>query len=109
MFAWRVAKHVRSNAIVLANNLATGGIGAGQMSRVDSMNIALEKSQGELQGAAVGSDAFFPFTDALDLAIPKGISVVIQPGGAKRDEEVIKLCDEHDLAMIFTHTRHFLH
>jgi len=109
MFAWRVAKHVRSNAIVLANNLATGGIGAGQMSRVDSMNIALNKAQGDLQGAAVGSDAFFPFTDALDLAIPKGISVVIQPGGAKRDEEVIKLCDEHDLAMIFTHTRHFLH
>ncbi|MBI5871058.1 MAG: bifunctional phosphoribosylaminoimidazolecarboxamide formyltransferase/IMP cyclohydrolase [Actinobacteria bacterium] len=109
MFAWRVAKHVRSNAIVLANNLATLGIGAGQMSRVDSMNIALDKSLGELEGAAVGSDAFFPFTDALDLAIPKGISVVIQPGGSNRDEEVIKLCDENDLAMIFTNNRHFLH
>lgn len=109
LFAWRVAKHVRSNAIVLANNLATVGIGAGQMSRVDSMNVAINKSLGDLKGAAVGSDAFFPFTDALDLAIPKGISVVIQPGGSNRDEEVIKLCDEHDLAMIFTGARHFMH
>ncbi len=109
LFAWRVAKHVRSNAIVIANDLATVGIGAGQMSRVDSMNIALDKSVGELKGASVASDAFFPFTDALDLAIPKGITCIIQPGGAQRDEEVIKLCDEHDLAMIFTHTRHFRH
>jgi phosphoribosylaminoimidazolecarboxamide formyltransferase/IMP cyclohydrolase len=109
LFSWRVAKHVRSNAIVIANNLSTLGIGAGQMSRVDSMNIALDKSQGELKGASVASDAFFPFTDALDLAIPKGITCIIQPGGAKRDEEVIKLCEEHDLAMIFTHARHFLH
>jgi phosphoribosylaminoimidazolecarboxamide formyltransferase/IMP cyclohydrolase len=109
LFSWRVAKHVRSNAIVIANELATLGIGAGQMSRVDSMNIALDKSQGELKGASVASDAFFPFTDALDLAIPKGVTCIIQPGGANRDEEVIKLCDEHDLAMIFTHARHFLH
>jgi len=109
MFAWRVAKHVRSNAIVLANNLASLGIGAGQMSRVDSMKIALDKSLGDLQGAAVGSDAFFPFADSLELAIPKGITVVIQPGGSTRDEEVIKACDDNDLAMIFTKTRHFLH
>lgn len=109
LFAWRVAKHVRSNAIVLAKDLATVGIGAGQMSRVDSMNIALNKSLGELGGAAVGSDAFFPFTDALDLAIPKGITVVIQPGGSNRDEEVIGLCDEHEVAMIFTGARHFMH
>ena len=84
-------------------------IHAGQLSRVDSMNIALDKSVGELEGAAVGSDAFFPFTDALDLAIPRGIKVVIQPGGSNRDKEVIKLCDDNDLAMIFTNTRHFLH
>jgi phosphoribosylaminoimidazolecarboxamide formyltransferase/IMP cyclohydrolase len=109
LFAWRVAKHVRSNAIVIAKDLATAGIGAGQMSRVDSANIALEKSQVELQGASCGSDAFFPFTDALDLLIPKGITCVIQPGGAKRDDEVIKVCDENNVAMIFTHTRHFLH
>jgi phosphoribosylaminoimidazolecarboxamide formyltransferase/IMP cyclohydrolase len=111
LFAWRVAKHVRSNAIVLSNDLATIGIGAGQMSRVDSTKIALDKTLDEqkLQGAAVGSDAFFPFSDALDLAIPKGISVVIQPGGSNRDEEVIKVCDENDVAMIFTGARHFLH
>ncbi|MBE0429548.1 MAG: bifunctional phosphoribosylaminoimidazolecarboxamide formyltransferase/IMP cyclohydrolase [Thermoleophilia bacterium] len=109
LFAWRVVKHVRSNAIVLANDLATMGIGAGQMSRIDSMNIALDKSAGDLMGAAVGSDAFFPFTDALDLAIAKGISVVVQPGGSNRDDEVIKLCDEHDVAMIFTKVRHFFH
>ncbi|MEK7816927.1 MAG: bifunctional phosphoribosylaminoimidazolecarboxamide formyltransferase/IMP cyclohydrolase, partial [Actinomycetota bacterium] len=109
MFAWRVAKHVRSNAIVLANDLVTVGIGAGQMSRVDSIKIALDKSLGELKGAAVASDAFFPFTDALELAIPKGISCVIQPGGSNRDEDVIKLCDKHDIAMIFTRARHFLH
>jgi phosphoribosylaminoimidazolecarboxamide formyltransferase/IMP cyclohydrolase len=109
LFAWRVTKNVRSNAIVLAKNLATLGIGAGQMSRVDSMQIALDKSLGELKGAAVGSDAFFPFTDAIDLAIPKGISTIIQPGGSNRDGEVIKLCDENDIAMIFTHTRHFRH
>ncbi len=109
LFGWRVAKHVRSNAIVVANGLATVGIGAGQMSRVDSMNIALDKSLGELKGASVASDAFFPFTDAIDLAIPKGITCIIQPGGSKRDDEVIKLCDEHDIAMIFTHARHFRH
>ena len=109
LFGWRVAKHVRSNAIVITNELATVGIGAGQMSRVDSMNIALDKSLGELKGASVASDAFFPFTDALDLAIPKGITCVIQPGGSKRDEEVVKLCEKHDIAMIFTKARHFLH
>lgn len=109
LFSWRVAKHVRSNAIVVANNLATLGIGAGQMSRIDAMNIALEKAHDELEGSAVASDAFFPFTDALDLAIPKGVKCVIQPGGSNRDEDVIKLCDEHDMAMIFTHTRHLLH
>ncbi|MHB0867437.1 MAG: bifunctional phosphoribosylaminoimidazolecarboxamide formyltransferase/IMP cyclohydrolase [Thermoleophilia bacterium] len=111
LFAWRVAKHVRSNAIVLANDLVTLGVGAGQMSRVDSMHLALGKStdEGQMKGATVASDAFFPFTDALDLAIPKGISVVIQPGGSNRDDEVIKLCDEHDIAMIFTGARHFRH
>ncbi len=109
LFGWRIAKHVRSNAIVIARDLATQGIGAGQMSRVDSMQIAISKSLGELEGSVVASDAFFPFTDALDLAIPRGISCVIQPGGSNRDDEVVKLCDEHDIAMIMTHTRHFRH
>ena len=109
LFAWRVAKHVRSNAIVIADTLATLGIGAGQMSRVDAANVAIQKSLQDLKGASVASDAFFPFTDALDLLVPKGISCIIQPGGSMRDDGVIRMCDENDVAMIFTHTRHFLH
>ncbi len=109
LFAWRVAKHARSNAIVVARNLATAGIGAGQMSRVDAANLALHKAQDDIEGASCGSDAFFPFTDALDLLISKGITCVIQPGGANRDQEAIKVCDEHGVAMIFTRVRHFLH
>jgi len=111
-FAWRVAKHVKSNAIVYAGPDRTLGIGAGQMSRVDSARIAARKSADEglsLQGSVVGSDAFFPFADGLLEAIHAGSTAVIQPGGSIRDEEVIAAADAHNVAMIFTGTRHFRH
>jgi phosphoribosylaminoimidazolecarboxamide formyltransferase/IMP cyclohydrolase len=109
LFSWKVCKHVRSNAIVLAKDLATAGIGAGQMSRVDSVRIAVEKARGPLDGAAMASDAFFPFADGPQIAIDAGIKSIIQPGGSKRDQEVIEACDEADVAMVFTHRRHFRH
>jgi phosphoribosylaminoimidazolecarboxamide formyltransferase/IMP cyclohydrolase len=111
-FAWRVAKHVRSNAIVYARHNRTLGIGAGQMSRVDSAKIAAMKAAEaglELAGCAVASDAFFPFADGLLEAIRVGATAVIQPGGSIRDEEVIKAADEHGVAMAFTGIRHFRH
>ena len=110
LFAWRVCKHVKSNAIVLAQDLATVGIGAGQMSRVDSVRLAIEKSQVEsLQGAALASDAFFPFADGPQAAIEAGITAIIQPGGSKRDEEVVAAADEAGIAMVFSGRRHFRH
>jgi phosphoribosylaminoimidazolecarboxamide formyltransferase / IMP cyclohydrolase len=109
LFAWKVCKHVRSNAIVLAKNLATVGIGAGQMSRVDSVKIAVEKSRRSLDGAAMASDAFFPFADGPEAAISKGVRAIIQPGGSKRDEEVIEACNAASVAMVFTSRRHFRH
>jgi phosphoribosylaminoimidazolecarboxamide formyltransferase / IMP cyclohydrolase len=112
LFAWRVAKHVRSNAIVYTSGDRTLGIGAGQMSRVDSSKIAAMKAADagfDLHGCAVSSDAFFPFADGLMEAVKVGATAVIQPGGAMRDEEVIKAADEHDLAMVFTGIRHFKH
>ncbi len=116
-FAWAVARHVRSNAIVLAKDEATVGIGAGQMSRVDSVRIALEKARearGEdadelLSGASMASDAFFPFADGPAAAIDAGIAAIIQPGGSKRDEDVISSTDEAGVAMVFTGRRHFRH
>ncbi|HVE68024.1 MAG TPA: bifunctional phosphoribosylaminoimidazolecarboxamide formyltransferase/IMP cyclohydrolase [Solirubrobacteraceae bacterium] len=109
-FAWKVAKHVRSNAIVLAKDLATAGIGAGQMSRVDSVRLAVEKSQaGSLEGAALASDAFFPFADGPQLAIEAGVRAVIQPGGSKRDHEVVEAADAAGVTMVFTSRRHFRH
>jgi len=111
-FAWVVAKHVKSNAIVYALPDSTIGIGAGQMSRVDSARIASLKAQGaglETKGTAVASDAFFPFADGLLEAVAAGSTAVIQPGGSVRDQEVIAAADEHSLAMIFTGTRHFRH
>ena len=118
-FAFRVAKHVKSNAIVYARDLATVGIGAGQMSRVDSARIAARKAQdaaeaaggGEplTKGSVVASDAFFPFADGLLSAIEAGATAVIQPGGSVRDEEVIAAADAHDIAMVFTGMRHFRH
>jgi phosphoribosylaminoimidazolecarboxamide formyltransferase/IMP cyclohydrolase len=112
LFAWRVAKYVKSNAIVCAKEQATIGIGAGQMSRVVSSKIAALKARDEglsLQGASAASDAFFPFRDGLDVVAELGIKSVIQPGGSKRDAEVIAAADEHGIAMVFTATRHFRH
>ncbi len=108
-FAWKVARHVKSNAIVLASNRRTSGVGAGQMSRVDSVKISVEKARPTSRGTVMASDAFFPFRDGLDAAAEAGIRAVIQPGGSRRDEEVIAAANEHDIAMVFTGTRHFKH
>jgi phosphoribosylaminoimidazolecarboxamide formyltransferase/IMP cyclohydrolase len=111
-FAWRVAKFVKSNAIVFAREGATLGVGAGQMSRVYSTRIAAMKASDEhlaVAGAVLASDAFFPFRDNVDLAAGYGIRAVIQPGGSRRDAEVIAAADEHDMAMVFTGVRHFRH
>lgn len=112
MFAWRVAKFVKSNAIVFCVNGMTLGVGAGQMSRVDSARIAGIKAQNAgltLNGSAVASDAFFPFRDGLDVVVNAGATCVIQPGGSMRDDEVIVAADEHNIAMVLTGTRHFRH
>ena len=108
-FAWKVAKHTKSNAIILANGTHSVGIGAGQMSRVDSVNLALTKAQEPTVGAVLASDAFFPFRDGLDVAACGGITAVIQPGGSVKDAEVIAAADEHGMAMVLTGTRHFRH
>jgi phosphoribosylaminoimidazolecarboxamide formyltransferase/IMP cyclohydrolase len=118
-FAFRVAKHVKSNAIVYAKDRATVGIGAGQMSRIDAARIAARKAMDAAQasglrepltkGSVVASDAFFPFADGLLVAIEAGATAVIQPGGSVRDDEVIKAADEHGIAMVLTGTRHFRH
>ncbi len=108
-FAWRVAKHVASNAIVLARPDRTVGIGAGQMSRVDSVRLAVMKAQQPIQGAVLASDAFFPFRDGLDEAARAGVTAVAQPGGSLKDDEVVAAADEHRLAMVFTGVRHFRH
>ncbi len=112
LFAWRVAKFVKSNAIVFCRDRMTLGVGAGQMSRVDSARIASIKAQNaglSLAGSCAASDAFFPFRDGLDVVIDSGATAVIQPGGSMRDEEVIGAADERGIAMVFTATRHFRH
>jgi phosphoribosylaminoimidazolecarboxamide formyltransferase/IMP cyclohydrolase len=118
-FAWTVAKHVKSNAIVYAKDGATAGIGAGQMNRRDSARIAAIKAREAAEtygwdaprtlGSAVASDAFFPFADGLLAAVEAGATAVIQPGGSMRDDEVIAAADEAGLAMVFTGMRHFRH
>ena len=108
-FAWTVAKHVKSNAIVFAREGATLGVGAGQMSRVDSVKIAVMKAQSSLQGSVVASDAFFPFPDGVEEAARAGARAVIQPGGSVRDHDVIAAADRLGMAMVFTGMRHFLH
>lgn len=108
-FAWRVCKHVKSNAIVFTMKDRTVGIGAGQMSRLDSVRIAVMKARSPLKGTVLASDAFFPFRDGLDEAAKAGATAVIQPGGSVKDEEVIKAADEHGMAMIFSAMRHFRH
>src|SRR5215203_4130046 len=109
IFAWRVARVVKSNAIVLAKDGTTVGVGAGQMSRVDSSDIAVKKAGERAQGAAAASDAFFPFADGVEALAEAGIEAVIQPGGSVRDEEVVEAANRHGLAMVFTGRRHFLH
>jgi phosphoribosylaminoimidazolecarboxamide formyltransferase/IMP cyclohydrolase len=112
IFAWRVAKFVKSNAIVYCANGMTLGVGAGQMSRIDSARIASIKAENadlSLKGSAVASDAFFPFRDGLDIVVAAGASSVIQPGGSMRDDEVIEAANEHGITMLFTNTRHFRH
>ena len=112
LFAWKVAKYVKSNAIVFCRDGATVGVGAGQMSRIDSARIAAIKAQNAglaIAGSVVASDAFFPFRDGLDAVIDAGAAAVIQPGGSVRDDEVIAAADERGIAMVFTGVRHFRH
>ena len=108
-FAWAVVRHVKSNAIVLCRDQSLVGCGAGQMSRVDSVKISIRKAAERAQGAVLGSDAFFPFPDSIHEAASAGVVAFIQPGGSRRDQEVIDACDEHNLPMIFTKRRHFRH
>jgi phosphoribosylaminoimidazolecarboxamide formyltransferase/IMP cyclohydrolase len=111
-FAWRIVKHVKSNAIVYARDQATLGVGAGQMSRIDASELAVrkaEKSELDLEGSVVASDAFFPFADGLEAAAAEGATAAIQPGGSIRDEEVIEAANAHDVAMVLTGNRHFRH
>ncbi|MCE9605826.1 MAG: bifunctional phosphoribosylaminoimidazolecarboxamide formyltransferase/IMP cyclohydrolase [Planctomycetia bacterium] len=108
-FGWSVVRHVKSNAIVAAKEMMLLGAGAGQMSRVDSVQIALQKAGDRIAGAVIASDAFFPFPDSIQLLAEAGVKAVIQPGGSRNDPDVIAACDEHGLAMIFTGRRHFKH
>src|SRR5436309_2083670 len=108
-FAWAVVRHVKSNAIVLAKERTLLGVGAGQMSRVDSVEIAIKKAGDRARGAALGSDAFFPFPDSIEKAAAAGVASIVQPGGSKKDPDVIAACNERGLAMIFTGRRHFKH
>ena len=111
-FAWRVMRYVKSNAIVVTNADQTVGIGAGQMSRVDSCEIAVRKARQAglaLDGTAAASDAFFPFRDGLDALAHAGVRAVVQPGGSKNDPELVAAADEHGIAMLLTGVRHFRH
>jgi phosphoribosylaminoimidazolecarboxamide formyltransferase/IMP cyclohydrolase len=112
LFAWRIAKFVKSNAIVYAKEKMTIGVGAGQMSRVNSARIAgikAEQAGLQVKGSVMASDAFFPFRDGIDQAAQAGITAVIQPGGSMRDEETIAAANQHGMAMVFTAMRHFRH
>ena len=108
-FAWRLVRHVRSNAIVVARDGQSLGVGAGQMNRVGSARIALEAAGDKARGAVLASDGFFPFDDTVRLAASYGIAAVIHPGGSKRDADSIQACDELGMAMLLTGRRHFLH
>lgn len=109
LFGWKVVKHVKSNAIVLAKDLVTVGVGAGQVNRIWPTQQSITQAKEKAQGAILASDAFFPFSDVVEAAAAAGITAIIQPGGAMRDEESIKAADEHDIAMVFTNMRHFKH
>jgi phosphoribosylaminoimidazolecarboxamide formyltransferase / IMP cyclohydrolase len=108
-FAWKICKHVRSNAIVLTRDSATVGIGAGQMSRVDAVRLALDKAQSPIAGCVMASDAYFPFPDGPQLALDAGVTAIIQPGGSVRDPQVVEAIDAVGAAMVFTGRRHFRH
>ena len=109
IFAWKVVKHIKSNAIVLVKDGMTIGVGAGQMSRVDSVEIAIKKAKELVKDSVLASDAFFPFRDSVDIAAKAGVKAIIQPGGSMRDQESIDACNEHGIAMVFTGMRHFKH
>ena len=109
VFAWKVCKSVKSNAILIAKGHATVGVGGGQPNRVNSARIAVEQAGEKAVGAVAASDAFFPFRDGLDALAEAGVTAVIQPGGSIRDEEVVAAADEHGIAMVFTGHRHFRH
>jgi len=108
LFAWKIVKHVKSNAIVTAKNGASIGVGAGQMNRVGSAQIAMQDEE-KNKGAVMASDAFFPFKDTVELAAARGIKAIIQPGGSIRDQESIDACNQNGIAMVFTGIRHFKH
>ncbi len=108
-FAWRVCAHVKSNAVIFSGPDHTLAIGAGQMSRVDAVKVAVMKAGRSLAGSVAASDDFFPFRDGLDAVAAAGATAVVQPGGSVRDQEVIAAADEHGLAMVFTGRRHFRH
>ena len=108
-FAWKVVKHVKSNAILLTRGTATVGVGAGQMSRVDAVRLAIAKADGRTQGTVLASDAFFPFPDGVEEAAGAGVKAIVQPGGSRGDAAVIEAADAHGLAMLFTGVRHFRH
>ena len=108
-FAWNMVRFVKSNAIVLVRDRALCGVGAGQMSRVDAVRIAIEKAADRAVGSVLASDAFFPFPDSIEIAAQAGIAAVIQPGGSVKDDDVIAACQQHDLPMVLTGRRHFLH
>jgi phosphoribosylaminoimidazolecarboxamide formyltransferase/IMP cyclohydrolase len=109
LFAWKVVKHVKSNAIVVTRDRTTLGVGAGQMNRVGAAKIALEQAGEKAKGAVLSSDAFFPFDDSVRTAVAAGIEAIVQPGGSLRDQDSIDAADELGIVMVFTGMRHFLH
>ena len=109
LFTWKVLRHAKSNGILIAKDNTTVGLGAGQVSRVDAVHMALRKGGENVKGGVLASDAFFPFRDSIDAIGSTGISTVIQPGGSIRDQEVIDACNEHGIAMVFTGQRCFKH
>ena len=109
LFTWKVLRHAKSNGILIAKNNTTVGLGAGQVSRVDAVQMALHKGGQNVKGSVLASDAFFPFRDSIDAIGDTGITTVLQPGGSIRDQEVIDACNEHGMAMVFTGQRCFKH
>ena len=109
LFGWKVLKHVKSNGILIVKDNTTVGVGAGQVSRVDSVDIAMKKSGESIKDSILCSDAFFPFRDSIDKIAGSGIKAILQPGGSVRDDEVISACNEHGIAMVFTGQRCFKH